>query len=127
MIDGHEWEDDGLPSLRNERLTEDVKDEVVRRYHDRVPTNAIARDLDLPRSTIYWVLKQRGVEPDRGTPPSGVRLPSLGASTEGSVQELSNRLTDMVLMARDVLVELGRVTGRLEALERRLDNLDRRD
>lgn len=118
-LDG--WEAVGLPSLHNERLTEQVRDEVVRLYLETdLSVVAIGKRLDIPRATVYWVLKQRGV-------PQGVRGSAQPvASTDMSLELLNARMIELGAAMRDELIEHGRVLGRIEALTERLESLERR-
>jgi transposase-like protein len=96
-------------------LSEQDRDRIVELYQQGTKLVEITRLTGVPRSTIYWVLRKRGVEPERITRPS---RESLG------VDEVLAQLAEANRTIGQLQERLDRERALNEALMQRLQQTD---
>jgi hypothetical protein len=98
---------------------------IVVLYRSGKPVAEITERTGAPRSTIYYVLRQVGVSPNRQGP-SSARPQSDSASSE-SVELLRRQLERCEDLVRELSRELGEMAGenkgRIDALEQQVAEL----
>lgn len=87
--------------------------QIVELYQQRLPATEIAEQFGISRETVYTVLRRAGVPTHAET------------RTEPAEFVLSSRQNAFAQAMRDMLREQGALAARLEAIERRLERLER--
>lgn len=104
--------DEGMPSARSSALTEETRKRVINLYKAGTTTAAITEQTGVTRGTIYWILEQAGVEKNRTKKPAADAL-----ELTGRVAENSNQVARLQQACFEQQLEIGRLMGRIEALE----------
>lgn len=98
--------DGDVPSARSPELPDKVRAQVIKLYQAGMTTAKITEQTGVARGTLYWILDQAGIEKNRTK------------RADVDVATLQQQILEQQL-------EIGRLLGRLEALEARFDKLSR--
>lgn len=130
-----------VPVPRNPKLTLRLKQRVVEDYQAGLTVSKIGERHKVSRATVYWILKQQDIKPNRhagataAEPASAdltARLERLERSTEnlnrefgrlqGTVDELRQRLETSINVRLEMQREMAAMQERMTMLQQRGDN-----